>query len=90
MCKRPFGVQLLQNPPKCSSTKVSSYIRKFRVDQLQSHIDEQGISNMNIEEMRKYLVIYEEAVGLKSYMTLHLHFRTNYVTGLNKTYKTCS
>ncbi len=41
--------------------KFSSYIRKFRVEQLQSYIYEEGLPNY--EEMRKYLTIYEEAVS---------------------------
>jgi hypothetical protein len=40
--------------------KISSYIRKFRRDRLQSHLYEEVLPNM---EMRKHLTIYEEAVG---------------------------
>ncbi len=42
--------------------KVFSYIRKFRVDQLQNHIYmRKGFPIY--EEMRKYFPIYEEAVS---------------------------
>jgi hypothetical protein len=41
--------------------KFSSYLRKFRVEQLQSHICmRKGF--LICEEMRKYFPIYEEAV----------------------------
>jgi hypothetical protein len=39
--------------------KFSSYIRKCRAEQLQSHTYEEGLP----EEMRKYFPIYEEAVS---------------------------
>jgi hypothetical protein len=39
--------------------KFSSYIRKFRVEQLQSHM-RKGF--LIYEEMRKYFPIYEEAL----------------------------
>jgi hypothetical protein len=39
--------------------KFSSYIRKFRVAQLQSHISRKGF--LKFEEMRKYFPKYEEA-----------------------------
>jgi hypothetical protein len=43
--------------------KFSSYVRKFRRERLQSHIQyEEGFPNIQYEEMRKYLVIFEEAV----------------------------
>ncbi len=38
--------------------KFSLYIRKFRVEQLQSHIYEEGIP---YEDMRKYFTIFEKA-----------------------------
>jgi hypothetical protein len=40
-------------------TKFSSYIRKFRWDRWQSHIQDFLI----YEEMRKYVFIYEETVS---------------------------
>ncbi len=40
--------------------KFSSYIRKFRVEQLQSHM---RMGFLIYEEMRKYFPIYEEAVS---------------------------
>jgi hypothetical protein len=42
--------------------KFSSYIRQFRMEQLQSHIPmRKGF--LICEEMRKYLTVYEEAVS---------------------------
>ncbi len=46
--------------------KFSSYIRKYRVEQLQSHIwgfIQEGLLNIVYEEMRKYFPVYEEAVS---------------------------
>jgi hypothetical protein len=46
-------------------TKLSSYKRLIRWDREHSHIyeDEEGLPNTVYEEMRKYLVIYEEVTG---------------------------
>ncbi len=43
--------------------KLSSYMRKFRWDRLQSHIWGRLLIPTVYEEMRKYLTIYEEAVS---------------------------
>jgi hypothetical protein len=40
--------------------KFSSYIGKFRMEHLQSHMRGRALI---YEEMRKYLIIYEEAVS---------------------------
>ncbi len=47
---------------KKKKIKFSSYIRKFRVEQLQSHPYMKKGFLMH-EEMRKYFQIYEEAVS---------------------------
>jgi hypothetical protein len=46
---------------KKKKIRFSSYIRKFSWDRLQSHI--RGRTSLIYEEMRKYLVIYEEIVS---------------------------
>ncbi len=46
--------------------KFSSYIGKFRVEQLQSHIMRKGF--LKCEEMGKYFPIYEEASSLGRYV----------------------
>ena len=38
-------------------------MRKFRVEQLQSHVYDEGLPNTVYEEMRKYFPIYEEAIS---------------------------
>jgi hypothetical protein len=46
--------------------KFSSYIRKFRMEQLQSHMRKVFLI---YEEMRKYLTIYSEAVIIYDFAT---------------------
>ncbi len=61
--------------------KYSSYIRIFRVEQLQSHIQYMRKGFLIYEEMRKYFPIYEEAV-CHTYMTLQLlHSEFPYIRG---------
>jgi hypothetical protein len=46
-----------------NQTKFSSYLRKFRWERLQSHIEELRKGFLIYEEMQKHLTVYEEAVS---------------------------